>query len=438
MEITTRKKASLPLTSTTSTTTPWRPSTTSWPRSTGDETGRLASSRRHFPATGLGGLGLPGRLRACCPMSRRCPPPGPRAPSPRVSWRRSPRGVELAAVQAYEAAIDTGLLSGTVSTWPRSSGHHQDYADAPRRRRQPGRHRTRPTSPARRHGPQLQDAADEDAADPRLGPRERRRRDLLLRPGILQDRDAARRRHDPARGGPARRRTRPGPRPGTRRVRPDLPGLGRRLDPAEYPVNASGPSEREDRDHELSRDEVRRQLRRRPRRAPGHDGPRWQALQRPAPATRCPRRPGPAAGRPLPPRLPEDRWRHRHRRRRARRGSEATPTWSRAVRAPRAPPPPTRPRPSSTQPAGARRRRSRSLAVNTYQTAIDSGPDRHGLTLDAFVPFRDQQRRPPWRALQQATEDHAGAGTAYDDTNRFLQDTVVGPAPEALTDERAC
>ncbi len=76
------------------------------------------------------------------------------------------------------------------------------------------------------------------------------------------------------------------------------------------------------------------------------------------------------------------------------------------------------------------------LAVNTYQTAIDSGLIGTADVLDAFVLFRDQHDDHRG-ALQQATEDYAGAGTAYDDTNRFLQDTVVGPALEALTDEES-
>ena len=74
------------------------------------------------------------------------------------------------------------------------------------------------------------------------------------------------------------------------------------------------------------------------------------------------------------------------------------------------------------------------LAVNTYQSAIDSGLIGTADILDAFTLFRDQHDDHRG-ALQQATEDYAGTGTAYEDTNRFLQDTVVGPALDALTDE---
>lgn len=76
------------------------------------------------------------------------------------------------------------------------------------------------------------------------------------------------------------------------------------------------------------------------------------------------------------------------------------------------------------------------LAVNTYQTAIDSGLIGTADVLDAFVLFRDQHDDHRG-ALQQATEDYAGTGTAYEGTNQFLQDTVVGPALEALTDEES-
>lgn len=76
------------------------------------------------------------------------------------------------------------------------------------------------------------------------------------------------------------------------------------------------------------------------------------------------------------------------------------------------------------------------LAVDTYQTAIDSGLIGTADILDAFVLFRDQHDDHRG-ALQQATEDYAGTGTAYESTNRFLQDTVVGPALEALTDEES-
>lgn len=74
------------------------------------------------------------------------------------------------------------------------------------------------------------------------------------------------------------------------------------------------------------------------------------------------------------------------------------------------------------------------LAVDTYQTAIDSGLIGQAAILEAFTLFRDQHDDHR-AALQQATEDYAGAGTAYEETNQFLQDTVVGPALEALTDE---
>ncbi|HMQ27719.1 MAG TPA: ferritin-like domain-containing protein, partial [Acidimicrobiales bacterium] len=76
------------------------------------------------------------------------------------------------------------------------------------------------------------------------------------------------------------------------------------------------------------------------------------------------------------------------------------------------------------------------LAVDTYQTAIDSGLIGQATILEAFTLFRDQHDDHR-AALQQATEDYAGAGTAYEETNQFLQDTVVGPALEALTDEES-
>jgi len=76
------------------------------------------------------------------------------------------------------------------------------------------------------------------------------------------------------------------------------------------------------------------------------------------------------------------------------------------------------------------------LAVDTYQTAIDSGLIGQAAILEAFTLFRDQHDDHR-AALQQATEDYAGAGTAYEETNQFLQDTVVGPALEALTDEES-
>jgi len=76
------------------------------------------------------------------------------------------------------------------------------------------------------------------------------------------------------------------------------------------------------------------------------------------------------------------------------------------------------------------------LAVNTYQTGIDSGLIGNADVLDAFTLFRDQHDDHRG-ALQQATEDYAGTGTAYEDTNRFLQDTVITPALDALTDEES-
>lgn len=76
------------------------------------------------------------------------------------------------------------------------------------------------------------------------------------------------------------------------------------------------------------------------------------------------------------------------------------------------------------------------LAVDTYQTAIDSGLIGTADLLDTFVLFRDQHDDHR-SALQQATEDYAGTGTAWEGTNRFLQDTVVGPALEGLTDEES-
>ena len=76
------------------------------------------------------------------------------------------------------------------------------------------------------------------------------------------------------------------------------------------------------------------------------------------------------------------------------------------------------------------------LAVDTYQTAIDSGLIGQAAILEAFTLFRDQHDDHR-AALQQATEEYAGTGTAYEETNQFLQDTVVGPALEALTDEES-
>ncbi|MCB1014894.1 MAG: ferritin-like domain-containing protein [Acidimicrobiales bacterium] len=72
------------------------------------------------------------------------------------------------------------------------------------------------------------------------------------------------------------------------------------------------------------------------------------------------------------------------------------------------------------------------LAVSTYQTAIDSGLVTNPDVAQAAVLFRDQHDDHAG-ALQQATTD--AGGTPFEEANTFLQDNVVTPALDGLTDE---
>lgn len=96
------------------------------------ETGRLlASSRRHFLRNaGLGGLALSVGT-TLLPMGRLLPAAWAEGSISEGELAGFAQSVELAAVAAYEAAIDTGLLSGTVVDVAEVfRGHHQDHADA--------------------------------------------------------------------------------------------------------------------------------------------------------------------------------------------------------------------------------------------------------------------------------------------------------------------
>lgn len=74
------------------------------------------------------------------------------------------------------------------------------------------------------------------------------------------------------------------------------------------------------------------------------------------------------------------------------------------------------------------------LAIDAYQAAVDSGLVETAAIADAAVLFQEQHR------------DHAGAieattmslgGEPYTEANPYLQENVVGPALEAVTDELA-
>lgn len=74
------------------------------------------------------------------------------------------------------------------------------------------------------------------------------------------------------------------------------------------------------------------------------------------------------------------------------------------------------------------------LAVNTYQAAIESGLVTDEDIAQAAVLFRDQHDDHRG-ALQQATVD--AGGTEYTEANSYLQDRVVDPAIDGLTDENS-
>jgi len=158
------------------------------------ETGRLlASSRRHFLRNaGLGGLAL-SVGSSLLPMSRLMPAAWAEGSISEGELAAFAQSVELAAVQAYEAAIDTGLLSGTVVDVAEVfRGHHQDHADA-----LGGVASQDATDQANQAlldaiGPQLQDAADEDAVLTLAQDLENgAAATYFYALGILQDRDAA-------------------------------------------------------------------------------------------------------------------------------------------------------------------------------------------------------------------------------------------------------
>ncbi|MEJ5253764.1 MAG: ferritin-like domain-containing protein [Acidimicrobiales bacterium] len=72
------------------------------------------------------------------------------------------------------------------------------------------------------------------------------------------------------------------------------------------------------------------------------------------------------------------------------------------------------------------------LAVDTYQTALDSGLVTTAAVADAIRVFQ-QQHRDHADLLARATED--SGGTPYDQANSYLQEKVVAPAVAGLTDE---
>jgi hypothetical protein len=71
-------------------------------------------------------------------------------------------------------------------------------------------------------------------------------------------------------------------------------------------------------------------------------------------------------------------------------------------------------------------------AVNTYQAAIDSGLVTTAAIADAAVLFQEQHQEHA-DLLSTATTD--AGGEAYTEANPFVQENVIDPALEALTDE---
>lgn len=96
------------------------------------ETGRLlAGSRRHFLRNaGLGGLAL-SVGSSLVPMSRLLPAAWAEESMTEGELAAFAQSVELAAVEAYTAAIGTGLLDGSVVDVAEIfRGHHTDHAGA--------------------------------------------------------------------------------------------------------------------------------------------------------------------------------------------------------------------------------------------------------------------------------------------------------------------
>ena len=74
------------------------------------------------------------------------------------------------------------------------------------------------------------------------------------------------------------------------------------------------------------------------------------------------------------------------------------------------------------------------LAVNTYQTAIDSGLVTTAAIADAAQLFRDQHDEHAG-ALEAATEE--AGGEAFTEPNAFVQENVIDPAVAELTNENS-